>query len=268
MHQNDQGIDAASMAELKRAKRQIEAMHWLDYVSSWCAAPVTCLGSHLPVEYQAQVAQFVDRAMAAYLHCALYTVDFAERGTQKGVHIGAGVATGVIGGLLGVAALPVEINLVTLLTLRQIAKTAASEGEDLHQPEARLECLNVLAIVGCGSDAGEAQMARNYYEMRAAVEPAARILAARVVKGSASAEGIEKLVLKLAEKIATRWGVKLAELSAASIVPVFSSVMAGTLNGAFIARYQDLAHGHFTVRRLEREWGVNTIRRIYLQLSI
>ena len=62
-------------------------------------------------------------------------------------------ASGAAGGAFGLAALPVELPVSTIIVLRSIADIARSEGEDLSHPEASLACLQVFALGGrSGSD--------------------------------------------------------------------------------------------------------------------
>jgi hypothetical protein len=40
------------------------------------------------------------------------------------------------------------------------------------------------------------------------------------------------------------------------------------VNTVFIDHFQQVAHGHFTVRRLERQYGNETIEAVYQNLEI
>jgi hypothetical protein len=42
-------------------------------------------------------------------------------------------------------------------------------------------------------------------------------------------------------------------------VPVVGAVGGGAINLVFINHFQQVAHGHFTVRRLEREYGEDVV---------
>ena len=39
------------------------------------------------------------------------------------------------------------------------------------------------------------------------------------------------------------------------------------MNYAFIDHFQEIARAHFTVRRLERRYGKEEVRRVYIELS-
>jgi hypothetical protein len=52
-------------------------------------------------------------------------------------------------------------------------------------------------------------------------------------------------------------------LTAAQALPVVGAVGGAAVNYAFIEHFQDVARGHFTVRRLERLYGKQKIRSEY-----
>jgi hypothetical protein len=72
--------------------------------------------------------------------------------------------------------------------------------------------------------------------------------------------------IQLARAVAARFGVVVSDKVAAQLVPVAGSVSAAALNLIFMQHYQDVARGHFIVRRLEREYGAGTIRDAYALL--
>jgi len=52
----------------------------------------------------------------------------------------------------------------------------------------------------------------------------------------------------------------------AQAVPVAGAVGGATINVLFIDHFQGLARGHFIVRRLERKYGLETVRTSYASL--
>ena len=69
------------------------------------------------------------------------------------------------------------------------------------------------------------------------------------------------------EKVAARFGVVVTEKFAAQAVPIVGAVAGATLNTMFTDYYQDMARGHFIVRRLERTYGYETVRAAYSMLA-
>lgn len=49
--------------------------------------------------------------------------------------------------------------------------------------------------------------------------------------------------------------------------PVFGALGGAAVNYAFIEHFQDVARGHFTVRRLERIYGKRLVRMEYERLA-
>ena len=73
------------------------------------------------------------------------------------LHKALAATTGAVGGSFGLAALPIELPISTIIMLRSIGDIARSEGEDLTNPETALSCLQVFALGGPKGvvDAGE-----------------------------------------------------------------------------------------------------------------
>jgi hypothetical protein len=60
-------------------------------------------------------------------------------------------------------------------------------------------------------------------------------------------------------QIASRFGVVLSQKVAAQAVAVVA-LGGAAINLAFTEHFQDVARGHFTVRRLERVYGADIVR--------
>jgi hypothetical protein len=135
-----------------------------------------------------------------------------------------------------------------------------SEGEDLGDPETALACVEVFALGGRGgsTDASES----GYFAVRSmlakTVPEAARFVAERgVIK-----EGTP-ILLKFVTQVAARFGVVVTQKVAAQALPILGALGGAAVNYAFIENFQDVARGHFTVRRLERTYGTARIRSQY-----
>jgi hypothetical protein len=80
------------------------------------------------------------------------------------------------------------------------------------------------------------------------------------------AEGAPILVRFIAQ-IASRFGVVVTQKLAAQAVPLIGALGGAAVNYAFIDHFQDVARAHFVVRKLERRYGVDTVREAYERLS-
>jgi hypothetical protein len=64
-------------------------------------------------------------------------------------------------------------------------------------------------------------------------------------------------------QVAARFGLVVTQKVAAQALPVVGALGGAAVNYAFIEHFQDVARGHFTVRRLERIYGKEKIRSEY-----
>jgi hypothetical protein len=64
------------------------------------------------------------------------------------MHVTAAAILGGSGGAMGLAALPFELPVATLVILRSIAAIARDFDADLDDPVTRLECVSVLSLGG------------------------------------------------------------------------------------------------------------------------
>jgi hypothetical protein len=69
--------------------------------------------------------------------------------------------------------------------------------------------------------------------------------------------------VRLVALIAARFGIVVSEKAAAQAIPIIGAAGGAIINTVFIDHYQDMARGHFTVRRLERLHGVDAVRAAY-----
>jgi hypothetical protein len=54
---------------------------------------------------------------------------------------------------------------------------------------------------------------------------------------------------------------------AAQAIPLIGALGGAAVNYAFVEHFQEIARGHFTVRRLERAYGKDNVRREYERLA-
>ena len=149
--------------------------------------------------------------------------------------------------------------------LRSIADIARSEGENLSDAETALSCIQVFALGGrAGStDASES----GYFAVRSmlakSVTEAARFIAERGITEQAA-----PVMIRFLSKVASRFGVVVTQKVAAQTIPVVGALGGAVVNYAFIEHFQDVAKGHFTVRRLERAYGSDIVRAEYERIAL
>ncbi len=167
-----------------------------------------------------------------------------------------GIGTSVAGGLFGLPGLLVELPITTTLMLSAIADIARSEGEDIHSVEARLACMEVFALGGRSEEDDAADT--GYYGLRLALALPVSAAARHLRRHGLNAGG--PTLIDLITVISSRFGVTVSEKAAAQLVPLGAAV-----NSVFIHHFQSMARHHFTIRRLERKYGPELVRRAYEQ---
>lgn len=187
----------------------------------------------------------------------------------KSIVTGAGAVSGFFGSStgLGTAIFLGELTLTTKFLMRTIMDIARSEGEDIYSLEGQLACLEVFALGGSSKD--DDSLETSYYTTRTALNSSIQKVTASGMKtvldgvvASANAVG-SKSITNFVSKIAARFSILLSEKFVAQIVPVVSAATGGTLNYIFVEHFQKMATAHFTIRRLERNYGEEYIKKVY-----
>jgi len=259
------GRSAVSFADSDRealaaAVRRLDSPSLAGRLAALAGKPVGLLQRALPAAASTGVAKLAKHALERALDVALFSLRNRRIAGGRKLHSGLACTSGAIGGAFGLAALAVELPVSTTIMLRAIAAIAQEEGEDLEDPRTELACLEVFALGGPTTD--ETGVEADYFAVRAIlarglVEIADFGIDKGVVRESAP------LLVRFLTQIASRFGVVVSQKVAAQAVAVVGAVGGAAVNLAFIEHFQDVARGHFTVRRLERAYGVDAVRGEY-----
>jgi hypothetical protein len=175
----------------------------LEYPGLAAGKPIELVGRALPEEASKALAAATTKALEAALAVALRTMEKEPKAASRLLHKALAAASGAVGGGFGLAALPVELPISTIIMLRSIGDVARSEGEDLSDPESALACLQVFAL-GTRDDETNA-VESGYFAARGllakSVAEAARFIAERGVL----AEGAPVLVRFIAQIASRLW---------------------------------------------------------------
>jgi hypothetical protein len=71
------------------------------------------------------------------------------------------------------------------------------------------------------------------------------------------------IMIRMMANLASRLGVIVTDKVAAEMIPVFGAFGGASINLLFISHFQAVARGHFIVRRLERKYGGEFVRKEY-----
>ncbi|EOJ5599345.1 TPA: EcsC family protein, partial [Escherichia coli] len=185
----------------------------------------------------------------------------------------------------GFSALAIELPLSTTIMLRSVADIARSEGFDLDKVETKQACLEVFALGGPSENDNAVDTAYEnddavdtaYYATRSFTAEAMQILSKELSEIATKKVSVNaamnltptqtgKWLATLIEKVATRFGIVITEKTAAQVVPVIGAFAGATLNIMFTDYYQDMARGHFIIKRLEKKYGSELIKSEYMKI--
>ena len=261
--------------DLQRAVELLESPTLTAKMANLIGSPLEFAVKRLPGSVSRRIHGAVEAALFKSAQAALWSMDNTPgKAASTRWHKLAAATSGAVGGAFGFTTLFIELPVSTTIMMRSVADVARSEGFDLREMSTRHACLEVFALGGNSGkdDASET----GYYITRGFTAEVMRHLSAelagRAVGGSPVMIGLTpkeagKWLAKIVEKVAARFGVVVTEKFAAQAVPIVGAVAGATLNTMFTDYYQDVARGHFIVRRLERTYGYETVRAAYSMLA-
>jgi hypothetical protein len=251
--------------ELRGAKSKLEHPSLTAKIAALIGKPIEAGFRLLPSSWNEKVADIAQATLFKGLQFAIGTIGEGEiRGSRDWLHRVLVTGSGIAGGAIGLTSLPVELPISTTIILRSIADIARSESHDVNLLDVKLACLEVFALGGRAEDsfAGE-----GYWVIRAALARSVSEAAAFIAQRGVAEEGAPPLVRLLAA-IASRFSIVVTEEVAAKAVPVVGAAAGGIINFLFMDHFQEIARGHFIVKRLEKKYGAELVERAYNELVI
>lgn len=253
-------------ADLRRAKLLLEYPGLAIKIANILGTPIEKGFALLPHGWQDKVAVATRAALLKGLEFSIQTLGKSDyKKSRDWIHRLLVVGTGAAGGAIGFASLPIELPVSTCVILRSVADIARSEGHDTFSLEVKLSCLQVLALGGARSSDNAAEA--GYWTVRLAL---AKIIseAATYIAEKGLAEKAAPQLVRLIASIAARFSTVVSEEVAAKAVPVIGAVGGAAVNYIFMDHFQDMAHGHFIILRLEKKYGTDTVRAAYNRLEV
>ena len=256
-------MTAEDLAALRTAVGLLEHPGLAARLTDLVGKPVELIGRALPAAASRAIATATAKGLEAALKVALRTMQRTPHAGSQLLHKTLATASGAAGGAFGLATLPIELPVSTIIMLRSIADIARSEGEDISEPEPALSCVQVFAL---GGRAGSANASESgYFAARSMLAKSVTEAARFITERGVIEEGAPVLVRFIAQ-VASRFGVVVTQKVAAQTVPIVGALGGAVVNYAFIEHFQEVARGHFTVRRLERVYGKDVVRTEYERL--
>jgi hypothetical protein len=257
------GLPSEAARELAWSYERLEHPSLAARLSDVLATPFAETMKLMPRRWKKELDRRVENNMYRVLKMAMGSMDHREAVPSSDLlHRALVTGTGAVGGFFGPLTVLAELPVATALIMRSIADIARSEGEDIMgNREARLACVQVFALGGRTQDDDEAEV--GYYGMRITMG----LHFENILEFAGKMDGPHiPAAIQFARAVAARFGVVISDKIAAQLVPVAGAITAAGLNLIFMQHYQDVARGHFIVRRLERDYGADAIRDAYGQL--
>src|ERR1041384_1898882 len=253
------------LAELRYAKTLLENPGLTARMANVIGSPIEKGIKLLPPDWNENLNKAVRRALFRALQVAVASL--GEKGQQRSsdwLHKVLVGASGTVGGAFGLASVAFELSISTTIMLRSIAEISRSEGFDISSVETKLNCLEVFALGGRSKadDAAES----SYWAVRAALGQAISDAAAHISRRGV-VERTAPAIARLLSAVASRFGVVVSEQAAAKAIPVIGAASGAVINVLFIDHFQDMARGHFIIKRLEAKYGQGTGESAYLVMT-
>ena len=253
--------DANDQRSLERAFALLERPSFASKVTRALGAPVSKAMALLPAYWAAGVGAATQTAVAKGLEFATRTLkDDPNASASQFAHKLLSGLSGAAGGAFGLPALAVELPLSVVIMLRSIADIARSEGELIREAPTKIACIEVLALGGVGEAGDPAE--NGYYAVRIGLAAAVSEATKFVAQKGLISEGAPALI-RLVSQVASRLSLQVSEKVAAQAIPILGAAGGAAVNLIFLDHFQDLARGHFIIRRLERQLGQEVVKEAY-----
>ena len=253
-------ISRQHLEELRSAKNLLERPSLAAKLTDRVGTPIEKGFALLPENWSDTIHEAVNSSLRKSLEVAVKSLGKASGRSQDRFHVLAAITAGATGGAFGLPGLLVELPISTTIIFRSIADIARSEGEDIDSIETRLACLEVFALGG-KSGADDA-VETGYFAVRSALAKAVSGAAQHFAERGLVEKGAPALV-RLLSAVTARFGIAVSEKVAAMSVPAIGAVGGALINSIFINHFQDMAQGHFVVRRLERKYDKELVQKEY-----
>jgi hypothetical protein len=253
-------MEAEDLAALKDATGHLEHPSLAVRLSSIIGTPIDIAIKLLPRPIYKRTRAVAEIAIEKAFKAALSSLRHDQYSNPNDhMYRMMAAGSGAAGGLFGIYSLPIELGISTTIMMRSIAEIARANGEDLHDPETQAACLEVFALGGESEDDDAADT--GYYGIRMALAWPVTHAAHHLARNGLVAEG--PMLTTLISAVSARFGIAVSQKMAAVMVPVLGAAGAATINTVFMAHFQEMAHAHFVVRRLERKYGKELVQANY-----
>ncbi|MBK5210259.1 MAG: EcsC family protein [Flavobacteriaceae bacterium] len=259
-------ITKEDLKELKIAKELLENPGLAAKITNFIGKPIENGLEKLPQKWSAKLGKITKNSLLKAADAAVFTMKNTSKKKSSNIfHTTAAAVTGGLGGFFGLPGLAIELPISTTIMLRSIADISREHGESITSIETKLACLEVFALGGnsTSDDGTEA----GYFVVRALLAKSVSEAAKFIVEKGVIEESAPVL-LRLITKIAERFSVQISEKAAGQSIPIIGAAGGVLINIMFMDHFQDMAKGHFIVRKLERKYNPETVKETYNTIHI
>ncbi|WP_299670420.1 EcsC family protein [uncultured Polaribacter sp.] len=257
-------ITENDLEEIRSAKKLLENPDLAAKITNLIGDPIERGFESLPKKWSDKLGEVAQKSLLKAANGAIFTMkDHPMKKSSNAVHKIAVAASGGVGGFFGLAGLAIELPISTTIMLRSIADISREQGESIHTIETKLACLEVFALGGTsklddGTETG-------YYAIKALLAKSVSEVAKFITEKGIVEEGAP-IILKLITKIAERFSIQIAEKMAGQAIPIVGAAGGALINTIFMNHFQDMAKGHFIIRKLEKKYDSEFVKKIYEEI--
>jgi len=260
MSESEIFLSEHDLADLEWAYQHLEHPSLAARLSSVIGVPIEQAIRLLPQSWYQRVELAAEHSIKIMLDLTVNSMaKISPEAANDPLHRLLVMGTGAVGGFFGPLMLLAELPVTTALMLRSIADIAHSQGEDMNSEEAKIACMQVFALGGRTKE--DQATDTGYYGLRLTLS---LHFSHRLIRiGKALPNAPIPVGVNLIRGLASRFGVVVSDKMAVQMVPVVGAVSGSLLNLVFMRHFQEIARGHFIVRRLERKHGAKKVKEAY-----
>jgi len=251
------------------AKKNLEKPNLFIKLTDYLGMPLEYGLKKLPVFARNKVGFIVDKSLKASYKIALFTIsNNSSIVKQKYYNRAFTTLFGGIGGAFGIGGAIAEIPISTTIIFREMAQNALKHQFDVRDPKVMLEVLSCFSYGGRSSLDDEVNS--SYFTVRASLTKSISEAAAYMVEkvaGDLADDFAKPVIVKLLEKIGSRFGVVISDQIAAKSIPIIGAVGAITINNLFLSHFSDISDAHFFILKMERKYGKEIVEKNYLEIE-
>jgi len=254
-------LSKSEIQELQTAKNLLENPGLAARITNLVGIPIEKGFELLPTHWNQNIGDIAQTALLKASETAIFTIkDIPGRKASNISHKLGAALSGGVGGFFGLTAIAIELPISTTIMLRSIADVARSEGESINAIQTKMACLEVFALGGKSESDDGAES--GYFVVRSALAKSITD-ATEFITQKGVTEEAAPILIRLIAKITERFGIQVTEKTAAQAIPAIGAAGGAIINTLFIGHFQNMARGHFIVRKLEQRHGQEKVKQLY-----